>query len=297
MDRIGQNRWLLWIYTILFVVCAPALAWAATGEGGTNHLSSGERIYTVVPGDTLWGLSRSLDVPMKQLIEQNHVANPNLIRVGEKLVYRPALHVQKSNGQPIVARSRTDAFGMSTSDQPTADQARPTSSPVTRRTVDLPPANPISDDNGSISDNMDPPTADTNSGTSDTNPATSDASDVAQGPSSTARSSVLYCTLTAYTAGPESTGKAPGDAGYGITSTGQRAVQGLTVAVDPHVIPYGTELFIPGVGLRVAEDTGGAIVGHHIDVFYNDVQVAREFGVKRNIPVFVVAHPHTASPF
>lgn len=99
---------------------------------------------------------------------------------------------------------------------------------------------------------------------------------------------LLYCTLTAYTAGPESTGKWPGDKGYGITSTGQTAEQGVTVAVDPSIIPYGTKLYIPGVGYRVAGDTGGAIVGDHIDVFYNHVTTAVHFGVKYHQKVYIL---------
>ena len=99
---------------------------------------------------------------------------------------------------------------------------------------------------------------------------------------------VLYCELTAYTPGYESTGKFPGSPGYDITSTGQHAVQGYTVAVDPRVIPYGTKLYIPGVGFRVAEDTGGAIVGNHIDVFFNNINTARRFGVKQNVPVIIL---------
>lgn len=101
-------------------------------------------------------------------------------------------------------------------------------------------------------------------------------------------SEALVCTLTAYTDGFASTGKNPGEPGYGITSTGQKALQGLTVAVDPSVIPYGTPLFIPGIGIRIAEDTGGAIVGNHIDVFYNSDQTAIDFGVKRNAIVYLM---------
>lgn len=99
---------------------------------------------------------------------------------------------------------------------------------------------------------------------------------------------VLYCTLTAYTAGYESTGKYPGSPGYDITSTGTKARQGITVAVDPRIIPYGTKLYIPGVGFRIAQDTGGAIAGNHIDVFYNTLSAAEQFGVKSSIPVYIL---------
>lgn len=99
---------------------------------------------------------------------------------------------------------------------------------------------------------------------------------------------ILNCTLTAYTAGFESTGKVPGDPGYDITSTGESAIQGITVAVDPNVIPYGTKLYIPGIGYRVAEDSGGAIQGDHIDIFFNDVGTARTFGIKYDQPVYIL---------
>ena len=60
--------------------------------------------------------------------------------------------------------------------------------------------------------------------------------------------------------------------GYGTTATGT-IVQKGTVAVDPSVFPLGTRMYIPGYGYGVAEDTGGAIIGHIIDLGYgpNDV--------------------------
>ena len=40
------------------------------------------------------------------------------------------------------------------------------------------------------------------------------------------------------------------------------------IAVDPSVIPLGTKVYVEGYGYAVAADTGGAIKGHKIDVFF-----------------------------
>lgn len=106
-----------------------------------------------------------------------------------------------------------------------------------------------------------------------------------------AKSSQTYMgefTLTAYTAGPESTGKSPGDPGYGITASGAEVQTGVTIAADPRVIPMGTKVFIEGVGTRVVQDIGGAIKGNRIDVYIPDLVKARQFGVKKGIDVFIV---------
>ena len=54
---------------------------------------------------------------------------------------------------------------------------------------------------------------------------------------------------------------------------------GYSIAVDPSVIPYGTEVVINGVTCR-ADDCGGAIKGNRIDVYFNDHKEALEFGVQ-----------------
>lgn len=98
---------------------------------------------------------------------------------------------------------------------------------------------------------------------------------------------------TAYEAGPRSTGKRPGDKGYGITASGARAKRG-TVAVDPRVIPLGTKLYIksltPGVpdyGFAIAQDTGGAIKGNKIDLFMDTVWECLQFG-RRPVMVYIL---------
>ena len=52
----------------------------------------------------------------------------------------------------------------------------------------------------------------------------------------------------------------------GITATGTVATEGRTIAVDPEVIPLGSEVLIDGV-TYIAEDIGGSIKGNRIDIF------------------------------
>lgn len=65
----------------------------------------------------------------------------------------------------------------------------------------------------------------------------------------------------------------------GITATGVKAKANHTIAADPKILPYGTEI-LTSLGEFVVEDCGGAIKGNKIDIFFNDHQEALEFGVK-----------------
>ena len=63
----------------------------------------------------------------------------------------------------------------------------------------------------------------------------------------------------------------------GRTATGIPVGWGV-VAVDPSVIPLGTHLSIPGYGEAVAADTGGAVRGAMIDLWFPTLAQARAWG-------------------
>jgi 3D (Asp-Asp-Asp) domain-containing protein len=63
----------------------------------------------------------------------------------------------------------------------------------------------------------------------------------------------------------------------GHTSTGIPVGPGV-VAVDPSVIPLGTRITIPGYGEGVAADTGSAVRGADIDLWFPTLAAARAWG-------------------
>ena len=64
----------------------------------------------------------------------------------------------------------------------------------------------------------------------------------------------------------------------GRTASGTRATAGRTLAADPALFTAGTCLSLEGLGRRIVEDTGSAIVGARIDVYFDTHQAALEFG-------------------
>ena len=62
-------------------------------------------------------------------------------------------------------------------------------------------------------------------------------------------------------------------------SIGKVLTQGISIAVDPKVIPYDTKVVIDNHEY-IAHDTGGLIKGNKIDVYFIDHQEAKNFEVK-----------------
>lgn len=75
----------------------------------------------------------------------------------------------------------------------------------------------------------------------------------------------------------------------GYTASGTYVNYG-TVAVDPRVIPMGTRMYIPGYGEAIARDTGGAIVGNKIDVWFPSLGQCYQWGY-RTVTITIIDGP------
>lgn len=96
----------------------------------------------------------------------------------------------------------------------------------------------------------------------------------------------LTATVTAYCSCPKCCGiwsedhpSRQGTDYQQLTASGTAPVSGRTVAVDPTVIPLGSKLVLNGHEY-IAEDTGSAVKGNHIDVYFDSHEAALEWGAQ-----------------
>lgn len=95
------------------------------------------------------------------------------------------------------------------------------------------------------------------------------------------------CTVTYYDTCVECCGKADG-----ITASGTRATPGVTVAVDPSVIPLGSDVLVDygdgEIHYYRADDVGAAVKGNRIDLCVSSHKEALQLG-RRTATVYWVA--------
>lgn len=98
---------------------------------------------------------------------------------------------------------------------------------------------------------------------------------------------VIKMRYTAYCLCPKCCGKSPSNPSYGLTAIGYRITPGQNdkvVAVDPKVVKLGSTVYVQGLdskgdyGYAYACDTGGAIKGNRIDLYYDYHNKALQIG-------------------
>lgn len=97
-----------------------------------------------------------------------------------------------------------------------------------------------------------------------------------RGEASTEQGTEMYVSSTAYTA------SCNGCSGYTATGIDLKSnPNAKVIAVDPNVIPLGTKVYVEGYGYAIAADTGAAVKGNKIDVFFSTKAEAYRWGSKK----------------
>ncbi|WP_428910048.1 LysM peptidoglycan-binding domain-containing protein [Niallia sp. Krafla_26] len=220
---------------------------------GTNTYA--EEI-TVQKGDTLWGLSQQYNTSVESLKKWNQLSD-DLIYANDVLEVSPMKNVIIEEGDTLWNMSQV--YGVSVKDLMEWNQL---SSEIIHPGLEL----VIYTNKESLQDHEKP----VQGGAAAKMTATkAPASEAPTGKEITVEA-------TAYTAECEGC--------IGITKTGvdlKNNPDKKVIAVDPSVIPLGSEVYVEGYGHATAEDIGSGIKGHEVDVFIPVHEDALEWGRKQ----------------
>ena len=285
---MNHKRWITGLFTLILCFGIINIGFAETlslYEKVKKELAALKELektfvhtVRVEEGDTLYKIAQKYDTDVKTIALANGISDPGLIHVGDELriPQEKGFYYEVKNGDTL--EDIAEQFGLSV--------------------ATIKEMNPSIDENALASGEElflkdpqrwpQPKEAGIRLASRNKTSQQFDSSESRNVSATGSRDLLGNFTLTAYTAGPESTGKRPGDPAYGITASGAKVQPGVTIAADPNVIPMGSTVYIEGIGTRVVQDTGGAIKGNRIDVYIPDLSEARQFGVKKGVKVYVL---------
>ena len=204
--------------------------------------------YTVKQGDTLWDIALDHQVTVSQIKEWNQLQT-DFIHPGLKLFIFDGLKTSNTAvTEKLIMPAAKESKGTTTS----------AVAPSTNKTTSK--------------DRTTEATAPSSSNTA----AKGNTPEATASSTSNTAAKEITVEASAYTASCEGC--------TGITATGinlKTNPNAKVISVDPAVIPLGSKVYVEGYGEAIAGDTGGAIKGNRIDVFFPSQQDAINFGVKK----------------
>ncbi|MCA0972531.1 LysM peptidoglycan-binding domain-containing protein [Halobacillus litoralis] len=242
---------------------------AVTSIMATTTIAASAEEISVNKGDTLWGIAQNNGVSVADIKQENNLTS-NLIYPDQ------ILKINENNGATVTAASSADAekVNAGTYTVKSGDTLYAIATQHGMSVANLKAAN-------GLTSNLIHPGQELslNGEVKATTQSTSEAQSTS---SSQVEGRTLNVEATAYTAYCE------GCSGVTYTGIDLRANPNQKViAVDPDVIPLGSEVYVEGYGRAVAGDIGGAIQGNRIDVFIPNQSNALDFG-RKNVEVTIL---------
>ncbi|CAM3736256.1 3D domain-containing protein [Mesobacillus zeae] len=250
--------------TVLSLVAAAAISGAAGAYVQAEEI-------VVHKGDTLWNLSQKYGVEVDSLKKSNNLSS-DVIRPNDRLEISPVKTVIVNKGDTLWNIAKI--YGVQVEDvmkwnKLSSDLIHPGEKLVIY--TDTPPATETTADAPAPQNNAAPAPAPAPEHAAAAPVQAEPAQQPVKEEVKAANTNVITVSSTAYTANCE------GCSGTTATGLDLKANPGSKViAVDPSVIPLGSKVYVEGYGYATASDTGGAIKGNKIDVFFpsNDDAIA-----------------------
>jgi N-acetylmuramoyl-L-alanine amidase len=256
-----------------------------SSSSSTPTTTSSNHTYTVKSGDTLYRIAKNNGTSVQQLKEWNNLSS-HLIYVNQVLKISGTGTVSSSPSAPVQEKTNeTQASPAPSNSKSYKVQPGDTMWSVAQRhgisISQLKQWNNLSSNTiyinqvlqvgGQAAAQAKPSTP------SPAAPSTPSTSTPAPAPAQESKSvskeiTVEATAYTAYCAGCS-----------GITATGidlRSNPNRKVIAVDPHVIPLGSRVYVEGYGEAIAGDTGGAIKGTRVDLFMASQSSALNWGRK-----------------
>jgi len=228
-----------------------------------------QKQYTVKQDDTLWDIALDHQVTVSQIKEWNQL-HTDLIHPGLQL----SIFVGMKSSTAVTEKPTMPATHEAKEPATSVDNTPEASTPSTNNTTSTeskPEATVPSTSNTASTESKPEATVPSTSNTTST-----ESKPEANAPSTSNTAKEIIVEASAYTASCEGCS--------GITATGinlKANPNAKVISVDPTVIPLGSKVYVEGYGEAIAGDTGGAIKGNRIDVFFPSQQDAINFGVKQ----------------
>lgn len=256
----------------------------ATGViiAGVSLTTASAAEYEVEKGDNLWEIAKDYNTTVDELVAINELDNTT-IHPDQTLSIHDTYQVQKGDtlidiseeydvpvddlknwndleSDIIVIGQELDIKGINVE-----QQDEPVTAAVSERSSDESSEPEQMTNNTNEADEPEQTTNNTNEDNDNQEQSSQDNPD----------GETISVTSTAYTADC--------DGCSGVTSTGidlNANPDAKVIAVDPDVIPLGSEVYVEGYGYATAADVGSAINGNEIDVFFPEKDEASNWGVK-----------------
>ncbi|MGY0693347.1 LysM peptidoglycan-binding domain-containing protein [Virgibacillus sp. FSP13] len=252
------------------LVAALATSVVIAGAAATN-VSAEE--YNVQKGDSLWDIANEYNTTVDDLVEINELKS-TVIHPKQKLFINETYNVEK--GDTLVGISKD--FDVTVDDIKKWNDLE-SDLIVIGQELEIKGVNIVQEEQSEKQSNDTKSTKTNKQSNEGTKENTKQA---ASKKDNSPEGKTVTVSATAYTADCEGCS--------GITSTGidlKANPNAKVIAVDPSVIPLGSEVYVEGYGYATAADVGSAIKGHKIDVYVPSKSEANQWGV-RSVDVTII---------